>query len=71
MSVTSPPELQPLSADLLTDVTGILAASDYFQRHPTLRLALANAADLTDYFIRHPELRATTTIDLSDYFLRH
>ena len=52
-------------------VTGILAPSDYFQRHPTLSLTVANVADLTDYFIRHPELRAATTIDLSDYFLRH
>ena len=55
-------------------VTGILEASDFFQRHPNLTLSApaVNAVDLSDYFVRHPELRTSDpTIDLSDYFQRH
>lgn len=42
--------------------------TDYFQRHPYLRLAVGNSVDTTDYFFRHPEAKS---LDLTDYFLRH
>jgi hypothetical protein len=52
-------------------MTGILEASDYFQRYSAQQAPLA-AVELTDYFARHPELSVLTpSTDLSDYFLRH
>ena len=58
--------------NLAIPVTGILEASDYFQRHPQPSSSVNSTLDLTDYFVRHPELLIpNSTTDLSDYFLRH
>ena len=47
--------------------------SDYYLRHPDLRVANNTAIDMSDYYLRHPDLRVSTStaIDMSDYFLRH
>ena len=62
-------------------------ASDWFGRHPELKVA--SAADFSDYYLRHrnatveiaavasdwferhPELKVRSGADLSDYYVRH
>lgn len=47
--------------------------SDYYLRHPELRVSTNATIDTSDYFLRHPDLMVSTdaAIDTSDYFLRH
>ena len=53
-------------------VTGISASAYYYQRHPELRVAVAEAVDTTDYFMRFAILNApVTSADFTDYFFRH
>jgi hypothetical protein len=52
-------------------MTGISASPDYFQRHPELRVAVAETVDTTDYFIRLSILSASVeSADLTDYYFR-
>ena len=71
---SSAPESVALSwpgRPVLNSAPGANAPSDYYQRHPELRLPVGIAIDMTDYFMRHPELRAPAkTSDLTDYFFR-
>jgi hypothetical protein len=47
--------------------------TDFYQRHPELRMPAVTSLDLTDYINRHPELSASTedALAVSDYFMRH
>lgn len=57
------------------------AASDYYQRHPELRVSAAGIADVTaDFYLRHPEwasnvqnavIPVTGLTEASDYYERH
>jgi len=61
-----------ISSPVIIPVTGANNASDYYQRHPELRLSEETRIDMTDYFMRHPKLRAPAKAnDLTDYFFRH
>jgi hypothetical protein len=58
--------------EAVTPLAGDLAFSDYYPRHPELRIPVEIVVDTTDYFIRHPDLRVSAkSVDLTDYFLRH
>lgn len=58
---------EPSAPNSMVSVAG---ASDYYQRHPELKVGIAAAA--SDWFERHPELKTVAaTGDLSDYFQRH
>ena len=50
-----------------------LDTTEYFLRHPELRMSVGVAVDLTDYFSRQPKLSSSTNDALaaSDYFMRH
>jgi hypothetical protein len=57
-------------------VTGLSeAASDYYQRHPELRLSSPGLADITaDFYLRHRDWTlapVTLNAAASDYFQRH
>lgn len=57
--------------DIVVDDSGV---SDWFQRHPELRVIVPSVPDLSDYALRHPDARIVivpTPPDLSDYALRH
>ncbi len=70
------PEQVGSAADLVPESSGnpppsSADLSDYFQRHPEMRLPVQVVA-LSDYIQRHPEvLRPGNSRDLSDYYLRH
>jgi len=65
---------------ILIPVTGISETSDYYQRHPELRISAAPAVEMnSDFYQRHPEwssnvqniVPVTGNAELSDYVQRH
>jgi hypothetical protein len=63
----------------MTDLSA--AGSDYYERHPELRVSGAAVVDLGgDFYLRHPEwintvqntgIPVTVALEASDYFQRH
>ncbi len=63
------------SSNLMRQPSGEIAlanvqASDYYQRHPGLAIAVEGVA--TDWFQRHPQVTSASTVaDWPDYYQRH